>query len=370
MNKTRIGLIVNPIAGMGGSVGLKGTDGAVIDQARALGAKPVAPERCQIFLSALTRHEDIQWYAAPLEMGGDYLAFINQPSITVGSITGATRGSDTVRIAREMLELQIDLLVFVGGDGTARDIYEAVGMRVPVVAVPSGVKIYSAAFAMSPRAAAVLVEAFIDGAGVSAQEVLDIDESAFRANRLEVHFIGYLSVPDVKNHIQPAKEGTRLTMDTLENQQDIAAGFVEEMEDATLYLLGPGTTVKAITDALHIEKTLLGVDAVMDGNLVGVDLNEQGLLALLDRFLKSVIVVTPLGGNGFLFGRGNKQFTPEVLKRVGRENLVIVAAEEKIRNAGVLRVDTGDVELDDALAGYVEVKVGYKIGRAVRVVAV
>ena len=159
-------------------------------------------------------------------------------------------------------------------------------------------------------------------------------------------------------------------MDTLENQQDIAAGFVEEMEDAILYLLGPGTTVKAITDALHIEKTLLGVDAVMDGNLVGVDLNEQGLLALLDRFLKSVIVVTPLGGNGFLFGRGNKQFTPEVLKRVGRENLVIVAAEEKIRNAGVLRVDTGDVELDDALAGYVEVKVGYKIGRAVRVVAV
>lgn len=370
MRKTRIGLIVNPIAGMGGSVGLKGTDGDIITKARALGAKPVAPERCRLFLSTLNRHDDIQWFSAPAGMGGDYLSLFNQPFVTVGSISQETRASDTLRIAREMLERQIDLLVFVGGDGTARDIYEAVGMRVPVVAVPSGVKVYSAAFAMSPRAAAALVGAFIDGAGVSEQEVLDIDEVAFRADRLEVHFIGYLSVPDVKNQIQPAKEGTRLTPNTLDNQRDIASGFVEEMEDGTLYLLGPGTTVKAIADELHIAKTLLGVDAVVGGALVGVDLNERGLLALMDKFSRSVIVVTPLGGNGFVFGRGNKQFTPEVIKRVGRENLVLVATEEKIRKAEFLRVDTGDVELDDVLSGYIEVIVGYKIGRVVKIVAV
>ncbi len=370
MGKTRIGLLANPIAGMGGSVGLKGTDGDIIVKARALGAQPVTPERCKLFLSSLTLHDDITWFSAPGSMGGDYLASLNQPFITVGSIPRETKDSDTLRIAREMLEHQIDLLVFVGGDGTARDIYAAVGMQVPVVAVPSGVKVYSAAFALSPRAAAGLVDAFIEGAGVSEQEVLDIDEQAFREDRLEVHLSGYLLVPDVKNQIQPGKEGTRLTTNTLDNQRDIAAGFVEEMDGTTLYLLGPGTTVKAIADELHIPKTLLGVDAVMDGVLVGADLNERGILALLDKFSKSVIVVTPLGGNGFVFGRGNKQFTPEVIQRVGRENLILIATEEKVRKAGVLRLDSGDAELDDHLAGYIEVMVGYKMGRVVKIIAV
>ena len=174
-----------------------------------------------------------------------------------------------MRIAREMLAAQIDLLVFVGGDGTARDIHIAVDLRVPVVAVPSGVKVYSAAFALSPRAAAELVDAYLAGAGVSEQEVLDIDEQAYRDDRLEVHFVGYLLVPDVKNQIQPGKEGTLLTLDTLENQRDIAAGFIEEMDDTTLYLLGPGTTVKAVADVLQIPKTLLGVDAVLGGDIDG-----------------------------------------------------------------------------------------------------
>jgi predicted polyphosphate/ATP-dependent NAD kinase len=370
MGKTRIGLIVNPIAGMGGSVGLKGTDGDIILKARALGAQPVSPERCHLFLTNLMRHDAIAWLSAPGRMGGDYLTAVNQPFIPVGVIPQETKDADTRRIAREMLELQVMLIVFVGGDGTARDIHEAVDMKIPVVAVPAGVKVYSAAFAMSPRAAAGLVDSFIEGAGLSEQEVLDIDEDAFREDRLEVHFIGYLLIPDVKNQVQPGKEGTRLTPDILENQRDIAAGFVEEMDATMLYLLGPGTTVKAIADELYIPKTLLGVDAILGGALVGADLNERGLLELLDRFPQCTIVVTPLGGNGFVFGRGNKQFTPEVIKRVGRENLIIVATEEKIKKVKALRVDTGDVLLDNHLAGYIEVMVGYKMGRVVKIVAV
>jgi predicted polyphosphate/ATP-dependent NAD kinase len=269
-----------------------------------------------------------------------------------------------------MLAEHIDLLVFVGGDGTARDIYEAVGMQIPVVAVPAGVKVYSAAFALSPRAAANLVDAYIQDARSVEKEVLDIDEDAYRANRLEVHFVGYLLVPDVMNQIQPGKEGTQLTINTLENQRDIAAGFVEEMDCNTLFLLGARTTVKAIADAMKIQKTLLGVDAVVDRRCVGTDLNEKDILALLDGYEKSAIVLTPLGGNGFIFGRGNKQFTPQVIKRVGKKNLILIATEEKLRNSPVLRVDTGDAELDNDLAGYGEVTVGYRKGKVVKILAV
>jgi predicted polyphosphate/ATP-dependent NAD kinase len=182
--------------------------------------------------------------------------------------------------------------------------------------------------------------------------------------------VGYLQVPDVMDQIQPGKEGTQLTVNTLESQRDIAAGFVEEMECCTLYLLGPGTTVKAIADALQIEKTLLGVDAVLESKLIGTDLNERDILSLLDAHGMGIIVVTPLGGNGFVFGRGNKQFTPEVIRRVGRENIILVATEEKLRKAPVLRVDTGDVELDNELAGYGKVTVGYRKGKVVKILAV
>jgi predicted polyphosphate/ATP-dependent NAD kinase len=370
MDKKRIGLIVNPIAGMGGSVGLKGTDGDIIIQARALGAQPVAPARSIAFLSALRHPEEIVWFTAPDSMGGDYLSQIGFPYTIVGVIPQETSDADTMRIAREMLRMEIDLLVIVGGDGTARDIFTAVDMQTPVVAVPAGVKVYSAVFALSPRSAAGIVDIYKPDDAVAEKEVLDIDEEAFRQNRLEVHFIGYLLVPDVQNHIQPGKEGTRLTPNILDNQRDIAAGLVEEFDNNTLYLLGPGTTVKAVADELTLPKTLLGVDAVASGVLVGQDLNERGLLVLLDRFPKSAIVVTPLGGNGFIFGRGNKQFTPQVIRRVGVENLYLIATEEKLNHVNTLRVDTGDVELDTRLAGYREVMVGYKRLKVVKIVAV
>jgi predicted polyphosphate/ATP-dependent NAD kinase len=370
MDKKRIGLIVNPIAGMGGSVGLKGTDGDIIIQARVLGAQPVAPERCIDFLSALQHPEEILWFSAPGCMGSDYLSQMDFPYNIVGVIPDDTSDADTIRIAQEMLQLKIDLLVVVGGDGTARDIHTAVDLQIPVVAVPAGVKVYSAAFALSPRSAAGMVDTYEPGNAVVEKEVLDIDEEAFRQNRLEVHFIGYLLVPDVQNHIQPGKEGTRLTPNTLDNQRDIAAGLVEEFDNDRLYLLGPGTTVKAVADELALPKTVLGVDAVAGSVLVGQDLNERGLLVLLDRFPKSAIVVTPLGGNGFIFGRGNKQFTPQVIRRVGVKNLHLIATEEKLNLVRTLRVDTGDMELDAELSGYREVMVGYKRLKVVKIVAV
>lgn len=366
-----IGLLVNPIAGMGGSVGLKGTDGDTIEHARALGASPVTPQRTRDMLEHLAIPRELRWSAPSGSMGGDYLEALSIPYTAIDDVAEETSAEDTRRIARQLVKAGVDLLVFVGGDGTARDIVDAIGISLPVVGVPAGVKVYSAAFALSPRAAAHMIESFIEGASVTEQEVLDIDEDAFRAGRLAAQPYGFLLVPDVRGDLQPGKEGSRVTPDIEENRHDVAADIVEGMDPNTLYLLGPGTTVAAIAEALGIPKTLLGVDAILGGKLIGQDLNERAMLELLqERDPPDVcIIVTPLGGNGFIFGRGNKQFTPEVIRRVGPGNIRVVSTDHKLRELSVLRVDTGDHETDRLLEGYIQVTIGYHYSSVIRVVA-
>ncbi len=363
----RIGLIVNPVAGMGGSVGLKGTDGAMRDRAIELGAKPVAPARTREFLSHLRHRDGITLLIAPAAMGDDYLEGIDVEATTIGSANSKTSGADTKRLAAEMLRAGIDLLAFVGGDGTARDIHDSIDLKLPVVGVPSGVKVYSSVFALNPRAAAAMVDAFIEGAEVSEEEVLDIDEQAFRRGILDARLYGYLLVPNAAQFLQGGKEASGSGGSIAANKQEIAEYMAEHIDRDTLYLLGPGTTVRAIADELGVGKTLLGVDAVFNNRLTGTDLNERGVLELLDQYPKSKLIVTPLGGNGFIFGRGNRQFTPEVIARVGRENIIVVATRDKIDKLECLRVDTDDYGLDRELSGYMDVITGYKYSKLVRV---
>jgi predicted polyphosphate/ATP-dependent NAD kinase len=373
-----LGLLVNPVAGMGGSVGLKGTDGEMYQRALELGAEPVTPDRAHTLLAHVRQRDAVDWLVAPGAMGAEHAEAAGLSYTVVGQVDEATSAGDTRRIAGKMVAQGADLLVFVGGDGTARDVYDAIDGEVPVVAVPAGVKVYSAAFALSPRAAAELVDAAIEApAGeldTVEEEVLDIDEAAFRENRLDVQLYGYLQVPRVRNLLQPGKEASPVDSDVEENKRDIAASVQEELDPETLYLLGPGTTVEALADALEVPKTLLGVDAVVagehGGERVGADLNADDILALLDRYPQRAIVVTPLGGNGFLFGRGNQQFTPEVLRRVGREHLIVLATAQKAHALSVLRVDTGDRRVDEMLSGYLEVVIGYRRSRVMRVMAV
>lgn len=367
-----IGLIVNPIAGMGGSVGLKGTDGEMIAQARRLGAQPVTPQRAATFLAKISHQSDIAWLAPPGKMGADFLTALSLPFTLIDGSPdpeGETSANDTRRAAIAMVQAGADLLVFVGGDGTARDIHDAIGVEKPVVAVPAGVKVFSSVFALSARAAAAMVDAFVEGTDLTEVEVLDIDEDAFRANRLAAQHYGFLLTPNVQSRLQPGKEGSRMTPDEADNKRDVAEAIVEQMESGELYLLGPGTTVQAIAEALGIAKTLLGIDAVLDGKVIAQDLNEQQILALLDEHPHSTIVVTPLGGNGFIFGRGNKPFTPAVIRRVGPDRITIIATERKALQIGVLRVDTGDTALDATLAGYRQVIIGYDLARAMKVQA-
>jgi predicted polyphosphate/ATP-dependent NAD kinase len=354
-----LGLIVNPVAGMGGSVGLKGTDGAMYQKALALGAEPVTPSRTRDLLAHIEHKQDVSLLVAPGEMGEQHVEGFVVPFEVVGDVGQETSAEDTQRIACEMVDRGVELLIFVGGDGTARDICDAVDTTVPVVAVPAGVKVFSAAFAVSARAAAQMVDAFLEGTEVTEKEVLDIDEEAFREDRLASRRYGYLLVPEVRQFLQPGKAASNVGKTAVQSKQEIAAYVVEGMDPETLYLLGPGTTLKAIADELGVAKTLLGVDAVHAGVLVGKDLNERGILDLIERHTKSKIVVTPIGGNGFILGRGSKQFTPEVVRQVGTNNTMVVGTQDKVSQLECLRVDSGDLELDEMFRGYVRVTVGY-----------
>ncbi len=341
---------------MGGSVGLKGTDGEMGEKARQLGAEPVSPGRTRDFLAAVKRHDAIHWLVAPGVMGQDFAERLEHS--VVGRIRSRTTRDDTLRIAKEMISAGAELIVFAGGDGTARDMIDAVGLEVPVIAIPSGVKIYSSVFAWSPRAAAGLLDAWVEDAGIGEEEVLDIDEAAFREGRVDSAHYGFLLVPEVERLLQGGKESSDLSGSTEAAKRELAAAVIDDMEAGVLYLLGSGTTVRSVADLLGVEKTLLGVDAVVDGRLTGTDLNEHGILELLDSHPNARIVVTPLGGNGFLFGRGNKQFAPEVLRRVGIDNIIVIANRDKLLQVGRLHVDTGNRALDLALSGYIKVLTG------------
>jgi predicted polyphosphate/ATP-dependent NAD kinase len=356
-----VGFIVNPLAGIGGRLGFKGSDGAYAIRALAMGAPLVSPGRARSFLEALP--VGVRIVTPPGLMGLDNVRGTrHEPYTTVINCVPPrvwpTTAFDTRRCSKAMVDHGVRLLVFVGGDGTARDVLDSVDERIPALGVPAGVKVYSSVFAVNPRAAALVTVRFLEGrAGVARREVLDVDEDEFRGGRLKVKLYGYLLVPVDELIVEGGK--TAFTAGEDEELEAIAGYVVEIMEPDTLYILGPGRTVEWIARKLGVEKTPLGVDAVYNGRLVGRDLDERGLLELLERYPKAKIVVSPIGGQGFILGRGNQQISPQVIRRVGPRNIIVVATRSKLQTFKTLKVDTGDEELDRELSGYIRVIVGY-----------
>jgi predicted polyphosphate/ATP-dependent NAD kinase len=354
----RIGLIVNPIAGMGGRVGLKGTDGPeILRRAIELGAEPVAPGRARATI------ETTRQLAA-------------ESGLQVDIQEVKPRSADETRAAATAFRDDgVDLLLFVGGDGTARDVCAAIGLTVPVLGVPAGVKMHSAVFATGPRSAAGAAVSWLRGPArrTREREVVDIDEAALRDGRMSVRLYGTLLVPDDPARVQALKvSGARPEAAELAG---LAAEFVGRLTPGTLVLLGPGTTTRAIGQSLAVESTLLGVDVVeiaIDGTAVVVvaDATESAILrAIRDR--PAVIVVSPTGGQGFVLGRGNQQLSPAVIRTVGLDRLILVATSGKLAELGgrPLLVDTGDPDLDGALSGYARVITGRGTESVCRVAA-
>jgi len=359
----KVGFVINPRAGIGGPLGHKGSDNLLLpaggdDRSRCAG-------RAMRTLAGLrSRSHQLDFYTAPGPMGENALralGFACHP-LTELVEAGLTGAADTREAARAFQHAGVDLILFAGGDGTARDICSVVGDRQVVLGIPAGVKMHSGVFAINPEAATAVLHLLLDGGLVDVREqpVKDIDEDALRRGEVRARLFGGMLVPEAGRFVQRVKDGGRevevLVLD------DIAAEVIELMEPDVLYLLAPGSTTYAIKEALGIAGTLLGVDAVLAGEGLGSDLDERAILALLERHPRAAIVVTPIGGQGILLGRGNQQLSPEVLRRVGRQGLVVVASKTKISGLGgqSLLLDTDDAVLDRELAGYIQVITGYR----------
>ena len=361
--RRRIGLIVNPIAGMGGAVGLKGTDGDRAARARALGAEPLAGERVAAVLEMLVDVADrVDWLTAGGAMGGEPLAAAGIESRTVYSSSDAdTNADDTLGAARALLDHDADLIVFVGGDGTATDIMTVVEQAVPILGIPAGVKMHSAVFAVTPRAAGEILRTLIETRDWSAMledaEIVDRpDDDA------SPELLGYVRTPVVPMLVAPAKAaGQRGSI-----QGACRRALDRIRESSGVVLIGPGMTMRNIKETLGMDAALLGVDAWHSGRQVGHDLSASAILALLDAQAgddasgEPLLVVGVVGGQGFLFGRGNQQLSAEVLRRIGRDRLVVVSSMEKLVALPERRlyVDTGDDSLDQAMAGFIPVVTG------------
>ncbi len=373
-----IGVIINPIAGMGGRVGLKGTDGAeTFQDAITLGASPIAEKRAITTLQALieSSSQQIQWIVGPGLMGENVVKKLKQPFSVIYPSghapsdettsrfwkIGETTSEDTQKIAIQMKPM-IDLLIFFGGDGTAADVAVGVNQEVPTIGVPTGVKMFSAVFALTPQAAIDVIQGVFRGeTTLQDRDVLDIDEQAYREGRLVVDLKGILRVPVLAQLVQNSKEGSSPLDDETENQQAIARTLVEGWDAAAIYILGPGSTVAAVASELGVPKTLLGIDVIQGTTVLVADAREQQLIDVLNQFQGIIyLVLSPIGHQGFLLGRGNQQISPLVLHRVPKENIIVLATTAKKKHLSALYVDTGDESLNQKYRGYHRIITDYR----------
>ena len=369
MQRLKLGLLVNPYAGIGGPAGLKGSDGAeIVAEAMARGVVQRAParaQRCLLQLQPLQTQIDLYTYGR--DMGETLALELGWTPNVVGQPSLQSSASDTRQAVAGLAAAGIDLLLFVGGDGTARDVCGALSelahTQQPVLGIPSGVKMHSGVFAISPEAAAQVVIQMLSSALVDLreQEVRDIDEEAFRRGRVKSRYYGDMLVPEHSQFVQQCKEGGREVEELV--LVDIAADLRENLEDDTWYLVGAGTTPQALMEELGLDNSLLGIDLVCNEALLAADLSGPELEQKLAAHNGPVVAILSItGGQGSLIGRGNQQLTPSVLRRIGRDNVWVLASKSKLTQleGRPLLMDSNDPALDADWQGYVKVITGYR----------
>jgi len=377
-----VGFVMNPVAGMGGRVGLKGTDGKVAE-AIARGAEPRAPDRARRALdrlAAIAPKTAVSTAADP--MGAELVSDAGFDPIRVVDPFGEdgsenddppgpteTTAAHTTRVVEAFVgdgesdgstAEPVDMVLFVGGDGTASDVAMALAAAetdIPMLGVPAGVKVYSSVFAVSPEDAAEVAATF---SRTERREVMDIDEDAYREGEVHPELRAVAHVP-VADDLQSSKQTASGTVESL------AEGVADDIRDrdgeGVTFVLGPGSTVGAIKAELGFDPSPIGVDVWRDGEVVVWDGTEADILDALGD--DNVIVVSPIGGQGFVFGRGNPQLSPAVIRQC---DLRIVASRSKLDDVRALRVDTDDPDLDEELAGWVRVRVGKFETRMMKIV--
>ena len=365
MKKFNLGLVINPIAGIGGSVALKGSDGeGIAEQAIALGATAKSNARASLALEILLPYKDnITIYTVSGDMGESSAKALGFTTKVIHEVESEiTSERDTEQAVTKLITQDIDLLLFAGGDGTARNVCHIVEDKFPVLGIPAGCKIHSGVYAITPKAAGRVVELMITNQLVSLTDadVMDIDESLFRQGIVKAKRYGEMQVPSELRYIQAVKSGGKESDELV--LQDIAADVISKMDDE-LFIIGSGSTTAFVMEELALENTLLGVDAVQEQELVASDLTEPKLWQLIQTYQQGRVklVITLIGGQGHIFGRGNQQLSPRVIRAIGKDNIYIIATKTKLNalDARPLITDTGDSELDMELSGYLPVITGY-----------
>lgn len=351
---------------MGGAVGLKGTDG-VATLAERLGASPTSIDRAKRAVRRLLElfRGDIptEVLTAGGSMGESLLSELGVKYSVVHTPGETTTAEDTKRACSIFASENVDLILFCGGDGTARDVASVSG-DLPILGIPAGVKMHSGVFAVSPEAAADLAFGYIRGELRTREtEIADVDEERYRKGELVVRIYGTARTPYLPALVQQRKQ-IYASADEEHSKLGIAQFAREFMSDGSYYILGAGTTTAKIAELIGCEKTLLGVDVIQKGKTLIKDASERDLMKFLDEFDGDVkIIVSPIGAQGFILGRGSQQISPRVLRIVGPEKLIIIATPHKLRDLRYLLVDTGDVEIDRALTGRRQVVTGYRIAQ-------
>jgi len=363
MARLRLGLLVNPVAGLGGPGGYKGSDGNWQD-ALAEGYKPGAPERARRFVAEVG--PDIDWVTVPGDMGGKYAPAGSQLALAESVFElGKTTRDDTARAAQAIRDAKVDLLCFLGGDGTAADVARAVGDKQPCLGVPAGVKITSAVYAHDVEEAAWLVRNLRPGFETILRDVTDLDEVAYRTGHVDVELKGSLRVP-----LSPAVQAGKVATPTETPLEPLVEQVLQLWEPDALHLVGAGSVCHAVKDQFWGQETLLGVDAIQGNRITHSDLDDRQIAELVDAQLAKKgqvrITLSTIGGQGMLLGRGTQVFRPDVLKKVGWDALRVVAPPEKLAGLRGLHIDTGDPELDRTAPKHIRVITGYNEFRMMR----
>ncbi len=372
----KIGFVVNPIAGMGGRVGLKGTDD-VLKEAIALGAKSVAPEKAKEtlkeYFSNYSTKDEICWFTCSGEMGADELKGFGVKNIEIiyDISDKGTSPKDTKGACKKLLQKNVDLILFCGGDGTAKDIFEIVGKKIPMLGIPAGVKMHSGVFGVNTNATAKMLHEFVNKTlTIGDVEIMDLDEEQYRKGEWNIQLFGIAQGIVEPTYVQVGKTVYESVSDDA-IKDELAEHIMDEMEknkDA-LFLLGPGGTIDYIARKMGLDSTILGIDAVCNKKLIAKDVNEEKILTLLKKYPKVKVVLSPIGAQGFILGRGNLQLSPKVIKKIDIDNIIVISTPSKLSSTPFIRVDTGEKMLDQIFIQkeFMMVVIGYRLSRVVRI---
>ena len=350
----KICLLVNPVAGSGGRIGHKGSD-----DLRTY--NPETPIRMARFLSTAPK---VSYLVAPREMGENYFKGRDfDYQVADIEINSPTTREDTINVTKYFLG-KCDIIVFAGGDGTARDVYSVVKDELPILGIPTGVKMHSGVFATTPESAGVLLRYFVEGkTEIIDTEILDIDEEAYRQGVYRVKLFGYAKTINYSNLLVPNKEEIVSEKEELDEIARYVVELIMKNPEIT-YVIGPGSTTKSILRLLGINSNFLCTDIIRGLKLVKSCANYEDLLSLTGE-LK--LILTPIGKQGFLIGRGNQEIGPEFIKkvlkvdsgRIEKDNILVVSTVKKLYTFDCLRIDTGDPNLDKLMSGVYKIIVGY-----------